>query len=104
MLLNNDIQKKNCSNDFTFSKGNKCNYVCMEEKKLNLTLVISFEQNFNQIWIFKVYVFVMFKIKYLVNRMQCNTLLQQLWWVDGKGVCLHPKGQGSKPHKWCVCD
>jgi hypothetical protein len=49
MLLNNDIQKKNCSNDFTFSKGNKCNYVCMEEKKLNLTLVISFEQNFNQI-------------------------------------------------------
>jgi len=27
MLLINDIQKKNCSNDFTFSKGNKCNYV-----------------------------------------------------------------------------
>jgi len=27
MLLNSDIQKKNCPNDFTFSKGNKCNYV-----------------------------------------------------------------------------
>jgi hypothetical protein len=27
MLLNNDIQKKFYSNDFTFSKGNKCNYV-----------------------------------------------------------------------------
>jgi hypothetical protein len=27
MLLNNDIQKKNCSNDFKTSKGNKCNYV-----------------------------------------------------------------------------
>ncbi len=27
MLLTNDIQKKICSNDFTFSKGNKCNYV-----------------------------------------------------------------------------
>jgi hypothetical protein len=26
MLLNNGI-KKNYSNDFTFSKGNKCNYV-----------------------------------------------------------------------------
>ncbi len=26
LLLNNDIQK-NCSNDFTLSKGNKCNYV-----------------------------------------------------------------------------
>jgi hypothetical protein len=27
MLLNNDIQKNICSNDFTLSKGNKCNYV-----------------------------------------------------------------------------
>ncbi len=27
MLLNNDIQKKICSNDFKLSKGNKCNYV-----------------------------------------------------------------------------
>jgi hypothetical protein len=27
MLLNNDIQKKICSNDFKFFKGNKCNYV-----------------------------------------------------------------------------
>ncbi len=27
MLSNNDIQKRNCSNDFTLSKGNKCNYV-----------------------------------------------------------------------------
>jgi len=28
MLLNNYIQKKNYSNDFKLSKGNKCNYVC----------------------------------------------------------------------------
>jgi hypothetical protein len=27
MLLNTDIQNKNCSNDFTFSKGKNCNYV-----------------------------------------------------------------------------
>jgi hypothetical protein len=27
MLLNNDIQFIFCSNDFTLSKGNKCNYV-----------------------------------------------------------------------------
>jgi hypothetical protein len=33
------------------------------------TRIISFEQNFNKIWIFKVYVFVMFKMKYLINRM-----------------------------------
>jgi hypothetical protein len=33
------------------------------------TQIISFEQNFNKIWIFKVYVFVMFKMKYLINIM-----------------------------------
>ncbi len=27
MLLNSDIQTKFCSNDFTLSEGNKCNYV-----------------------------------------------------------------------------
>jgi len=27
MSLNIDIQKNNCSNDFTFSKGNDYNYV-----------------------------------------------------------------------------
>jgi hypothetical protein len=27
MLLNNEIQLYFCSNDFKFSKGNKCNYV-----------------------------------------------------------------------------
>jgi hypothetical protein len=31
--------------------------------------IISFEQNLNKIWIFKVYVFVMFKMKHLLNRM-----------------------------------
>jgi hypothetical protein len=29
----------------------------------NKTRIISFEQNLNKIWIFKVYVFVMFKMK-----------------------------------------
>ncbi len=22
-------------------------------------------------------------------------------WFDGKGVCLHSKGQGIKPREWC---
>jgi hypothetical protein len=35
MLLNNDIQIFFYSNDFTFSKGNKCNYVHIEFKKKN---------------------------------------------------------------------
>jgi hypothetical protein len=30
----------------------------------------------------------MFKMKYLINRMQCNTLSQQMWWFDGRVVCL----------------
>ncbi len=44
----------------------------------------------------------MFKMKYLINKMQCNILSQQVKWFDNMGVCLHFKGQGFKPHKWCV--
>jgi hypothetical protein len=51
-------------------------------------------QNLNKTWIFKVYVFIMFKMKYLINRLQCNTLSQPVWWLDGKDVCHHTKGQG----------
>ncbi len=25
-----------------------------------------------------------------------------MWQLDGRGVCFHSKGQGIKPHKWCV--
>jgi len=42
-------------------------------------------------------------MKYLINRMQCNILSQQVGWFYVKGVCLNSKGQGIKPHKWCVC-
>ncbi len=45
----------------------------------------------------------MFKIKYLINRMQRNILSQQIWWLDGKGGWLYFKGQRIKPHKWCIC-
>jgi hypothetical protein len=38
----------------------------------------------------------MFKMKYLINKMQCNILSQQMCWFDGKGVCFHPRGQGIK--------
>jgi hypothetical protein len=44
------------------------------KKKLNKTLIISFGQKFSKILIFKVYVFVMFKMKYLINWMQCYRL------------------------------
>jgi hypothetical protein len=56
-----------------------------------LNRIISFEQNLNNIWIFKVYVFIMFKMKHLINKMQCNILSQQVGWLDGKGVCFHSK-------------
>ncbi len=45
----------------------------------------------------------MFKIKYLINKMQCNILSQQARWLDGKGVCLHSKGQKSRDQtSWVV--
>ncbi len=44
----------------------------------------------------------MFKMQYLINKMQCNTLSQQVWWLDVRGDYLHLRGQGIKP--WCVCD
>ncbi len=45
----------------------------------------------------------MFKMRYLINKMQCNTLSQQVWWLHGKGVCFHPRGQRIKLEKLCVC-
>ncbi len=46
----------------------------------------------------------MFKMKYLINKMKCNILSQQVGWFDGKNVFLPSKGQRIKPHKWCVCN
>jgi hypothetical protein len=66
MLLNSDIQNINYSNDFTLSKRNKCNYVHYRIIFLNSNYFIW--TKFNKIWIFKVYVFDMFKMKYLVNK------------------------------------
>ncbi len=37
-------------------------------------------------------------MKYLINRMQCNILSQQVGWLDGKDVGPRSKGQGIKPH------
>jgi hypothetical protein len=48
-------------------KGNKCNYV--HYWKNNNILIILFEQIFNKIWIFNVYVYVIFEMKYLINKM-----------------------------------
>jgi hypothetical protein len=36
-----------------------------------------------------------FKIKYLINS---NVTYYHNKW----GVCLHSKGHGVKPHKWCM--
>ncbi len=39
---------------------------------------------------------------YLVNRMQCDILPQQVGRLDGRVVCLYFKGQMIILHKWCV--
>jgi len=100
MLLNNDLQLFFCSNNFKLSKGNKCNYVYYWiEKKSKLE---SFYLNKISIkYEFSKYVFVMFKMKNLINRMWCNILSQQVGWLDGIGVCFHSKNQRIKLHEWC---
>ncbi len=30
-------------------------------------------------------------MKYLINKMQCNIISQQVGWLDGKGVCFQFK-------------
>jgi hypothetical protein len=51
---------------------------------------------------FQILCFCNFKMKYFINRMNCNILSQQMTWFDGRGVCFHFKGQAIKPLKWCV--
>jgi hypothetical protein len=48
MLLNDNIQKKICSNDFKLSKGNKCTLCTLLNFKKK-TQFISFEQNIKNI-------------------------------------------------------
>jgi hypothetical protein len=71
MLLNSDIQKKIVQMILHFQKEINLIIYIIELKKF---WIISFEQNLNKIWIFKIYVFIMFKMKYLINKMQCDTL------------------------------
>ncbi len=44
----------------------------------------------------------MFKIKYLINKMQCSTLSQQVSWLDDRSGYFHFQGERIKLHKWCV--
>jgi hypothetical protein len=68
MLFNNDIQLFFCSNDLNFQKEINVIMYIIEILKKEIRF-ISFEQNLSKIWIFKVYGFVMFKIKHLINIM-----------------------------------
>jgi len=74
MSLNSDIQKTFVQMILYFQK--EINVICILFKFFLKTLVISFGQNLNKRWIFKVYIFILFKMKYLINKMQCNTLSQ----------------------------
>jgi hypothetical protein len=51
------------------------------EKYTKLNLMISFEQNVNKIWNFKVDICVMFKIKYWINTLSYMfTTSEVVWW------------------------
>jgi len=42
-------------------------------------------------------------MKYLINKMLCNILSQQVEWLDGKGVYPQSKGQGIILINGVVC-
>ncbi len=76
-------------------------YIIKISQKINLNYFIwtksQYDMNFQSF--FK----IMFKMKFLKNRMQCNILIQQVGWFDGRGVHFHFKGQRIKSQEWCVC-
>jgi hypothetical protein len=57
-----------------------------------------------KIWIFKIYVFVMLKMRNLINKMQCNILSEQMGCFDGKmfASILKLKGSNFTSHLWVV--
>jgi hypothetical protein len=55
------------------------------------------------VWNTESNVYVMFKIKYGVNKMHSITSSQQVGWFDGKGIDIHPWGLRMKLHKWHDC-
>ncbi len=67
MLLNDDIQPFFVQMILNFQK--EINVIMYIIENLKNNWIISFEQNLNKIWNFKVYVFIMFKMKYLINKM-----------------------------------
>jgi len=68
MLLNNDIKLFFVEMILNFQKEiNVIMYIIFKKLKINSNHFIW--TKFNKIWIFKVYGFVMFKMKYLINRM-----------------------------------
>jgi len=68
MLLNNDINLFFLQTILNFQKEiNVIMYIIEIYKKVNSNHFIWTKSR--KIWIFKVYVFVIFKMKYLINRM-----------------------------------
>jgi hypothetical protein len=68
-------------------------YIIQILKKINSNHFIWKQFQFE--WIFRFYVFVMFKMKYLINRMQCNILSQQMGWLDVRVFVSIIKIKGS---------
>jgi len=44
----------------------------------------------------------MFKMKYLIDIMQCNILSQQVGWLDGRGKSSILKSRGQTSQVVCV--
>jgi hypothetical protein len=72
MILNCDIQKTIVQMILHFQRERNVIMYIIEFKKKSKLESFHLEINLNNISIFKIYVFVMFKMMYLINKMQCN--------------------------------
>jgi len=95
----NVIQYKNSYNCLLNYKLYIYIYNCVQcwRKFINKFLIFSFGQNFNKIWIFKLEVLCNVQMKYGLNKIK---ITQQVEWLGGKGVELHPWCLRIKLHKW----
>jgi hypothetical protein len=100
MSSNNKIQIFFGSNELIVLKGLKYDCVDLWKKLKNKLLILSFGRIINKIWNFKIDVYVMLKMKSMLNQMHPNIFWQQVTLFVHKRGNFHLWGPMIKPPQW----